>query len=61
VVDAVDYWLMQARLGLLDAVCGPEPKTVADKKREAERRRRRKAFPLVLIGQILEPPHEIIA
>jgi hypothetical protein len=47
VVDAVDYWLMQARLGLLDAVCGPEPKTVADKKREAERRRRRKAFPAI--------------
>jgi hypothetical protein len=25
-----DYWLMQARLWLADAVCGPEPETPAD-------------------------------
>jgi len=23
VVDAADYWLMQARLRIVDAVCGP--------------------------------------
>jgi hypothetical protein len=30
VLDARDYWLMQARLWLADAVCGPEPETAAD-------------------------------
>jgi hypothetical protein len=34
VVDATDYWLMQARLGIVDRVCGPEPPTVADEMRE---------------------------
>jgi hypothetical protein len=29
VVDAADYWLMQARLGIVDRVCVPEPPTVA--------------------------------
>jgi hypothetical protein len=38
-VDAADYWLMQARLGIVDAVCGPEPETPADEKREADRER----------------------
>ena len=33
-LDAVDYWLMQARLGIVDAVCGPEPETAADRHRE---------------------------
>ena len=31
VCDAADYWLMQARLGIVDAVCGPEQPTTADK------------------------------
>jgi hypothetical protein len=29
-LDALDYWLTQARLWLVDAVCGPEPETDAD-------------------------------
>jgi hypothetical protein len=36
---------MQARLYLLDAMCGPEPPTVADEMREADRQWRRKAYP----------------
>jgi hypothetical protein len=48
VVDAFDYWLMQARLGIVDAVCGPEPETVADQMREADRERLREAFPRTL-------------
>ncbi len=44
-VDAADYWLIQARLGIVDTVCGREPPTVADKMREADRERVRKAFP----------------
>ena len=38
-IDAADYWLMQARLGIVDAVCRPEPETPADEKREADRER----------------------
>jgi hypothetical protein len=34
VLDALDYWLGQARLGIIDAVCGPELPTVADEMRE---------------------------
>jgi hypothetical protein len=45
VVDAVDYWLMRARLGIVDAVCGPEPKTVADEERERLRRTFPRALP----------------
>jgi len=29
-LDALDYWLTQARLWLVDAVCGPEPEADAD-------------------------------
>ena len=43
--DAADYWLMQARLGFVDAVCGPEPPTPADEKREADRERPRRMVP----------------
>ncbi len=46
--DAVDYWLMQARLGFVDALCGPEPPTPADEKREADRERPRR---MVLQGR----------
>ena len=42
VVDAADYWLMQARLGRVDAVRGPVPPTVADEMRKAERERPRR-------------------
>jgi hypothetical protein len=45
VLDAFDYWLTQARLGIVDTVCGPEPPTVADEKREADRGDRDKWFP----------------
>jgi hypothetical protein len=44
-VDAADYWLTQARLGRVDAVCGPVPPTVADEKREADRGDRDGWFP----------------
>ena len=43
--DALDYWLPQARLGIVDAVCGPELPTVADEKREADRGDRDGWFP----------------
>jgi hypothetical protein len=48
VIDAADYWLMQARLGRVDAVRGPVPPTVADEMRKAERERLRKAFPEIV-------------
>ena len=29
-LDALDYWLTQAQLWLVDVVCGPEPETGGD-------------------------------
>jgi hypothetical protein len=34
VLDALDYWVTQARLSLADAVCGPESETGADQWRD---------------------------
>jgi hypothetical protein len=48
--DAADYWLTQARLTLVDAVCGPEPPTVADEMRETTRERLGEAFPDIVIS-----------
>ena len=31
VLDALDYWVMQARQSVVDAVYGPEPETEADR------------------------------
>jgi hypothetical protein len=33
VLDAVDYWVMQARLWRVDALYGPKPETEADRQR----------------------------
>ncbi len=52
VVDAADYWLMQARLGIADTVCGPEPPTPADEKREADRERLWVAFPRLFVDEV---------
>jgi hypothetical protein len=35
VVDALERWLMEARLRVVDAVCGPEPETPSDEQRGA--------------------------
>ena len=37
VLDAVDYWVMQARLWRVDALYGPEPETEADRQRGCDR------------------------
>jgi hypothetical protein len=34
VLGRFDYWIMQARLWAVDAVCGPEPETAADRQRK---------------------------
>jgi len=44
-LDALDYWLTQARLYLVDVVCGPQPEPPADETRNVDRERLRKAFP----------------
>jgi hypothetical protein len=36
VVDAVDYWWMQMRLGIVDAVCGAEAETAGDEMCKAD-------------------------
>jgi hypothetical protein len=28
--DAIDYWIIQLRLYILDAICGPEPPNAGD-------------------------------
>ena len=35
--DRLDYWLTQARLWLVDVVCGPELETAADRQRSRDR------------------------
>jgi hypothetical protein len=37
VLDALDYWVMQARQSVVDAVYGPEPETEADRQRGCDR------------------------
>jgi hypothetical protein len=44
-MDRVDYALISARLWIIDRFLGPEPPTDADRKREGDRERLRKAFP----------------
>jgi hypothetical protein len=44
-VDHLDNLLTLARLHILDALAGPEPKTLANEEREADHERLRKAFP----------------
>ena len=36
-LDALDYAVTQARLSLVDALCGPEPETEADRQRRCDR------------------------
>ena len=36
-LDAMDYWVMQARLWRVDALYGPEPETEADRQRGCDR------------------------
>ena len=43
--DGVDYLLTLVRLRVLDAICGPEPKTPADQLRQREKERLEQAFP----------------
>jgi hypothetical protein len=37
VLDALDYWVMQVRLSVVDAVYGPEPETETDRQRGCDR------------------------
>jgi hypothetical protein len=34
VLDELDYWIIQARLWVVDAVCGPEPEPAARRRSE---------------------------
>jgi hypothetical protein len=45
VVDALDHFLMLARLRILDALARPEPETPADQQRARDRERIERAFP----------------
>jgi hypothetical protein len=44
-VDWLDYWLTLARLRVLDAACGPEPESEADRQRIRDRERLERALP----------------
>lgn len=44
VVDELDYWLMLSGLRIVDAVCGPEPETPADRLRNRDRERLERAL-----------------
>jgi hypothetical protein len=45
VADQLDYLLTLAWLRILDALCGPLPETPADRQRQRDRERIKKAFP----------------
>jgi hypothetical protein len=47
VVDHLDYLVTLARLRILDALAGPLPETRADRQREQDRERIKRAFPEV--------------
>jgi len=47
IFDRIDYLVTSARLQVLDWICGPEPPTLADRRRERDRDRLRKAFPKI--------------
>ena len=42
-LDALDYRVMQARMRVVDALCGPEPETEADRRRGCNREPWRRA------------------
>ena len=46
VLDALDYLVMDARLRIVDVVCGPEPETAADRQRARDRERLERALQL---------------
>ena len=43
--DQLDYVVTLARLRILDALAGPLPETPADRQRDRDRERLRRAFP----------------
>jgi hypothetical protein len=43
--DALDYLVTLVRLRILDALAGPLPETPADRQRQRDRERLRRAFP----------------
>jgi hypothetical protein len=51
VVDALDYWVKDARLRIVDAVCGPEPETPADRQRARDREGLERALQLSSCGK----------
>jgi hypothetical protein len=55
-LDRANYWRTLARLRILNAVCGPEPETPADRHRQRERDRLRTALPKINedLGGIVE-------
>jgi hypothetical protein len=44
-LDRIDYAAGVARCWVVDLIYGPEPPTLADEKRDADRERLRRAFP----------------
>jgi hypothetical protein len=60
-LDRVDYAVTLSRCWAVDLIYGPEPPTPADRERDAEHERLRKAFPVIdLDGRIAvdEERHE---
>ena len=46
-LDRVDYWLMLARLRILDALAGPLPETPANQHRQRDHEKIERAFPKI--------------
>lgn len=46
-IDRIEYAMTSIRLRILDKICGPEPRTLADRQREFAKERLQRAFPTV--------------
>jgi hypothetical protein len=50
-IDGIGYAVTSVRLAILDWICGPEPPTAADQRREEEHARLQRAFPAIDINR----------
>jgi hypothetical protein len=47
VIDRIEYAVTSVRLAIRDRIWGPEPATLADRQREAQKEKLQRAFPAI--------------
>jgi len=48
VIDRIEYAVTSVRLAILDRIWGPELATLADRQREAQKEKLKRAFPAIV-------------